>query len=289
MQIVPHLEDAPFLLAGLVFLLGLLVGSFLNVVIHRLPRMLESAWRAEARQILELPDEPAPEKTYNLIIPGSACPACGHGIRWYENVPVISWLALRGKCSGCGRPISKRYPLIELAAAIAGAVAAWHAGYGLYLLFMLFATWSLLAMAMIDFDTTLLPDSLTYPFLWAGLLAAWLGVSPVSLEEAVLGAMAGYLVLWSLYWVFKLLTGKEGMGYGDFKLLAGLGAWLGWQQLPVVLLLSSLAGAIIGILLIQLGAVRRDQGIPFGPWLALAGWLTLLRGEEMVNAYLGLF
>ena len=289
MQLVAVLQENPAVLVGVVFVLGLLIGSFLNVVILRLPVMMEKAWRAEARQLLELPTAREDERRFNLMVPRSACPECDHQITWYENIPVISWLALHGKCAHCGARISARYPFVELAAAITGSLAAVSVDPGLYLLFVLFATWSLLAMAMIDFDTTLLPDQLTYPFLWAGLLAAWLGVSPVPLHEAVLGAMIGYLILWGLYWTFKLLTGKEGMGYGDFKLLAGLGAWVGWQHLPVVLLLASVAGAFLGILLIQLGVVRRDQGIPFGPWLAAAGWITLLWGQELVRNYLQMY
>lgn len=289
MQIFQLLESHPALLVGLVFIFGLLVGSFLNVVVLRLPRMLERAWRAEAHQILDMePESPSPG-TFNLIVPASTCPACGHRIRWYENIPVISWLALRGRCSHCENPISVRYPLLELATALAGAATAWTLGFGPWLGFVLVGTFLLLAMAMIDFDTTILPDSLTYPFLWLGLLAAWAGVSPVSLPDAVMGAVAGYLILWTLYWAFKLLTGKEGMGYGDFKLLAGLGVWVGWQYLPVILLLSSVVGAVIGILLIQTGAVKKDQGIPFGPYLAAAGWITLLWGQELVAAYLGLY
>jgi leader peptidase (prepilin peptidase)/N-methyltransferase len=288
-QLVAVLQENPAVLVGVVFVLGLLIGSFLNVVILRLPVMMEKAWRAEARQLLELPAAQEDQRRFNLVVPRSACPECDHQITWYENIPVISWLALRGKCAHCGARISARYPFVELVAAITGSLAAVSVDPGLYLLFVLFATWSLLAMAMIDFDTTLLPDQLTYPFLWAGLLAAWLGVSPVPLHEAVLGAMIGYLILWGLYWTFKLLTGKEGMGYGDFKLLAGLGAWVGWQHLPVVLLLASVAGAFLGILLIQLGVVRRDQGIPFGPWLAAAGWITLLWGPELVRNYLQMY
>ncbi len=283
------LQENAVLLVGLVFLLGLLVGSFLNVVILRLPAMLENAWQTEAHRFLDLPAAATDQPRFDLVVPRSSCPTCGHVIAWYENIPVLSWLALGGRCSQCRTAISRRYPLTELAAAVTGALAAASVEPGWYLVFVLFATWSLLALAVIDFDTTLLPDQLTYPFLWAGILAALLGLSPVPLADAVAGAIAGYLILWSLYWVFKLLTGKEGMGYGDFKLLAGLGAWVGWQHLPVVLLLASVAGSVLGIALIYLGAVRRDQGIPFGPWLAIAGWLTLLWGPEMVSAYLGLF
>lgn len=268
-------------------LFGLLVGSFLNVVIHRLPVMMENGWRREARELLGEPEPPA--APFNLVVPRSRCPHCGHGIRWYENVPVLSWLALRGRCSACRAAIGKRYPVIELLAAVLAALCAWRFGYGPWLLFSLYISFTLLALAVIDLDTTLLPDTLTYPLLWAGLLAALLRVSPVGLRDAVAGAMAGYLALWSLYWLFKLATGKEGMGYGDFKLLAALGAWLGWQYLPLVILLSSVVGLVFAVVMIATGAVRRDQGIPFGPYLAVAGWIALLWGEPIVSTYLGLF
>jgi leader peptidase (prepilin peptidase)/N-methyltransferase len=268
-------------------LFGLLVGSFLNVVIHRLPVMMENGWRREARELLGEPEPPT--APFNLVVPRSRCPHCGHGIRWYENVPVLSWLALRGRCSACRAAIGKRYPVIELLAAVLAALCAWRFGYGPWLLFSLYISFTLLALAVIDLDTTLLPDTLTYPLLWAGLLAALLGVSPVGLRDAVAGAMAGYLALWSLYWLFKLATGKEGMGYGDFKLLAALGAWLGWQYLPLVILLSSVVGLVFAVVMIATGAVKRDQGIPFGPYLAVAGWIALLWGEPIVSTYLGLF
>lgn len=282
------LASSPALLAGLCFFFGLLVGSFLNVVIYRLPVMMERAWREEARALLELPAEPAAEP-FNLVSPRSRCPACAHQIRWYENVPLLSWLALRGRCAACGTAISMRYPLIELSAGLLAVAAALTLAYSPWLLAVVVASWCLLALAMIDFDTTLLPDSLTLPLLWAGLLLALTELSPVSLGDAVIGAAAGYLALWSVYWLFKLLTGKEGMGYGDFKLLAALGAWLGWQLLPLVILLSSLVGALVGSVLIGTGLLRRDQGIPFGPYLAAAGWIALLWGNELVDAYLGLF
>lgn len=268
-------------------LFGLLVGSFLNVVIHRLPVMMENGWRREARELLGEPEPPT--APFNLVVPRSRCPHCGHGIRWYENVPVLSWLALRGRCSACRAAIGKRYPVIELLAAVLAALCAWRFGYGPWLLFSLYISFTLLALAVIDLDTTLLPDTLTYPLLWAGLLAALLGVSPVGLRDAAAGAMAGYLALWSLYWLFKLATGKEGMGYGDFKLLAALGAWLGWQYLPLVILLSSVVGLVFAVVMIATGAVKRDQGIPFGPYLAVAGWIALLWGEPIVSTYLGLF
>ena len=287
MTIPTLLETSPTFLVVLVFIFGLLVGSFLNVVIYRLPVMMERAWQTEARVILSLPEQP-PATPFNLATPASRCPGCGHQIRWYENIPLVSWLLLRGRCSSCGTGISVRYPLIELGAGLIAAVTAWQVGYSPWLWALIPAGWVLLALAMIDFDTTLLPDDLTYPLLWAGLLLAVTGVSPVSLNDAVIGAAAGYLALWSVYWTFKLLTGKEGMGYGDFKLLAALGAWLGWQFLPLVILLSSLVGATVGGALLLSGLVKRDQGIPFGPYLAGAGWIALLWGEQIVTAYFGL-
>ncbi|HIK73358.1 MAG TPA: prepilin peptidase [Alcanivorax sp.] len=291
MLLLDYLAANPAALILVCVLFGLLVGSFLNVVIHRIPKMMEATWRQEARELLEQP-APKGEETppiFNLVTPGSHCPHCNHRIRWYENVPVVSWALLKGRCSGCKAAISKRYPIIELLTALVAGLCAWRFGYDPWLIFMLYGSFTLLALAVIDLDTTLLPDDLTYPLLWAGLLAAVLGISPVSLPDAVIGAMAGYLALWSLYWVFKLLTGKEGMGYGDFKLLAALGAWLGWQYLPVVVLLSSVVGLVFAVSMMASGSVKRDQGIPFGPYLAIAGWIALLWGEVIVSSYLGLF
>lgn len=291
MLLLDYLAANPAALILVCVLFGLLVGSFLNVVIHRIPKMMEATWRQEARELLEQPP-PKGEETpplFNLVTPGSHCPHCNHRIRWYENVPVVSWALLKGRCSGCKAAISKRYPIIELLTALVAGLCAWRFGYDPWLIFMLYGSFTLLALAVIDLDTTLLPDDLTYPLLWAGLLAAVLGISPVSLPDAVIGAMAGYLALWSLYWVFKLLTGKEGMGYGDFKLLAALGAWLGWQYLPVVVLLSSVVGLVFAVSMMASGSVKRDQGIPFGPYLAIAGWIALLWGEVIVSSYLGLF
>tara|TARA_A100001391_G_scaffold176518_2_gene139712 strand:- start:1947 stop:2816 length:870 start_codon:yes stop_codon:yes gene_type:complete len=282
-----YLAASPTALIIVTALFGLLVGSFLNVVIHRIPKMMEAGWQREARELLGQPAEDQP--VFNLVVPRSRCPHCGHGIRWHENIPVVSWLALKGRCSQCDAPIGKRYPVVELLTALVAALCAWRFGYGIWLVFTLYASFTLLALAVIDLDTTLLPDDLTYPLLWAGLLAALVGVSPVPLPDAVIGAMAGYLSLWSLYWVFKLVTGKEGMGYGDFKLLAALGAWLGWQYLPLVILLSSLVGLVFALSMMATGAVKRGQGIPFGPYLAIAGWIALLWGEEIVSGYLGLF
>lgn len=291
MLLLEYLAASPVALILVCVLFGLLVGSFLNVVIHRIPKMMEATWRQEARELL---DQPAPKgeeepPIFNLVTPGSHCPHCNHRIRWYENVPVVSWALLKGRCSGCKAAISKRYPIIELLTGLVAGLCAWRFGYDPWLIFMLYGSFTLLALAVIDLDTTLLPDDLTYPLLWAGLLASVLGVSPVSLPDAVIGAMAGYLALWSLYWVFKLLTGKEGMGYGDFKLLAALGAWLGWQYLPVVVLLSSVVGLVFAVSMMASGSVKRDQGIPFGPYLAIAGWIALLWGEVIVSSYLGLF
>ncbi|MEP5222606.1 MAG: A24 family peptidase [Marinobacter sp.] len=291
MLLLDYLAANPAALILVCVLFGLLVGSFLNVVIHRIPKMMEATWRQEARELL---DQPAPKgeaepPIFNLVTPGSHCPHCNHRIRWYENVPVVSWALLKGRCSGCKAAISKRYPIIELLTALVAGLCAWRFGFDPWLIFMLYGSFTLLALAVIDLDTTLLPDDLTYPLLWAGLLAAVLGISPVSLSDAVIGAMAGYLALWSLYWVFKLLTGKEGMGYGDFKLLAALGAWLGWQYLPVVVLLWSVVGLVFAVSMMASGSVKRDQGIPFGPYLAIAGWIALLWGEVIVSSYLGLF
>lgn len=283
MAFLEVLQSYPLVLVFTVLVLGLLVGSFLNVVILRTPKIMMREWRAEARHILELPE--VEEAAISLAHPPSRCPQCDAGIRWYQNIPVLSWLLLRGRCASCGTGISARYPLIELFTGLLSAYCAWHVGYGVWLPFVLLAVWLLIALAMIDFDTTLLPDTYNYMLLWLGLFAAWWGVSPVSLSDAVMGAIAGYLSLWCVYWAFKLLTGKEGMGYGDFKLLAALGAWLGWQALPLVLLLSSLVGAVVGGILLGTGAVKRDQGIPFGPYLAGAGLIALLWGQELIDMY----
>nr|WP_035231542.1 A24 family peptidase [Alcanivorax nanhaiticus] len=281
------ISESPSLLVGLCVFLGLLVGSFLNVVTYRLPEMMQREWRAEAREILELPAE-TEQPIFNLVTPRSRCPKCGHAIAWYENVPVVSWLVLGGKCKDCKTPISKRYPLIEITSGLLAGICAWHFGYGGWLVFTLFATWLLLAAAIIDADTTLLPDSMTLLLLWAGLLAALLGVSPVSLQDAVIGAMAGYLSLWSVYWLFKLMTGKEGMGFGDFKLLAALGAFVGWQYLPLIILLSSVVGLVFAIGGMIFGGEKRVQ-IPFGPYLATAGWIAMLWGDTIVTSYLAMY
>ncbi|MEG7361905.1 A24 family peptidase [Pseudomonas citronellolis] len=265
-------------------LLGLLVGSFLNVVIHRLPKMMELEWQQQARDALSLP-QPEQKPTYNLVLPNSACPHCGHEIRAWENIPVISYLALRGKCSACKAPISARYPLVELATALLSGFVAWHFGFTWQAGAMLLLTWGLLAMSLIDVDHQLLPDALVLPLLWLGLIVNYFGLF-TSLGDALWGAVFGYLSLWSVYWLFKLLTGKEGMGYGDFKLLAMLGAWGGWQVLPLTILFSSLVGAVLGVILLRLRNAETSTPIPFGPYLAIAGWIALLWGDQITTTYL---
>ncbi|MNQ45671.1 Type 4 prepilin-like protein leader peptide-processing enzyme [compost metagenome] len=264
--------------------LGLLIGSFLNVLVYRLPLMMQRDWQAQAREILEqpaLPDAPL----FNLVLPNSRCPHCGHEIRPWENIPLISYLLLRGKCSSCKAPISLRYPLVELACGLLSAYVAWHFGFGWQTAGILLLTWGLLAMSLIDADHQLLPDALVLPLLWLGLIANYFGLF-TSLEAALWGAIGGYLSLWSVYWLFKLVTGKEGMGYGDFKLLAMLGAWGGWQVLPLTILLSSLVGAVLGLIMLRLRNAETSTPIPFGPYLAIAGWIALLWGEQISGSYL---
>ncbi|HHQ4756619.1 TPA: prepilin peptidase [Aeromonas hydrophila] len=281
-------HSLPWLYFSLVFLFSLMIGSFLNVVIHRLPIMLEREWQAEYLGYFNPETQPQQEERYNLMVPRSACPHCGHAITAMENIPLLSWLWLKGRCRECQAPISARYPLVELLTALLSLVVAATYPPGWGLLAALLLTWVLVALTFIDLDKMLLPDQLTLPLLWGGLLFNLTG-GFVPLADAVIGAMAGYLVLWSLYWAFKLLTGKEGMGYGDFKLLATLGAWLGWQALPIVLLLSSLVGAFIGIGLILLRNHHQNKPIPFGPYLAIAGWIALLWGDTITRWYLTTF
>ncbi len=271
---------------------GLFIGSFLNVVIHRLPIMLQREWRNTATEILtdngcsvSCPTADTLPEKYNLMVPRSACPGCETPIRPWQNIPVISYLLLRGKCAKCGIRISPRYPLVELLTGMAFAVVAWHFGWGWPLVFALVFTTLLVAATFIDLDHKLLPDTLTLPLLWFGLVAG-IGGQFTDLQSAVVGALAGYLILWSIYWLFKLLTGKEGMGHGDFKLLAALGAFVGWQLLPVIIVLSSLVGAILGSLVMVAQKKGRNFKIPFGPFLAIAGWITLLWGRSIVDAYL---
>lgn len=266
-------------------ILGLFVGSFLNVVIYRLPVMMEREWQAEAANLRG--EEIAEQTRFNLAIPRSRCPHCGHGIAAIENIPVVSYLLLRGSCRHCGGSISVRYPLIEALCAALSGFTALHFGYGIAAAGALIFVWSMIALSFIDLDTQLLPDSITLPLLWLGLLLNLAGTY-TDLSSAVIGAAAGYLSLWSVFWLFKLTTGKEGMGYGDFKLLAAVGAWLGWQILPLTILLSSVVGAVVGIALIVLRKHGREIPIPFGPYLAAAGLLALFWGPQLTSAYLGL-
>ena len=277
------LASNPGLWVGMVFVFALMVGSFLNVVIHRLPKMLAAQWHD---QCAELKGEAPPSRpAYNLLIPASACPACGHAIAPRHNLPVVGWLWLRGRCHHCAAKISARYPLVELLTAVLAATAAWRFGFGWAALAAIALICALVALAFIDLDTSLLPDCLTQPLLWLGLLVNLGGVF-TPLPDALIGAVAGYLLLWAVYWIFKLATGKEGMGYGDFKLLAALGAWLGWQQLPLIILASSLVGALTGVILIVFARHDRRVPIPFGPYLAGGGVLALLAGPSLLGLWL---
>ncbi|MBI3480953.1 MAG: prepilin peptidase [Nitrosomonadales bacterium] len=279
------LQTAPPVFVSTCLILGLMVGSFLNVVIHRLPKMMERGWQQQCAELRG--EEIAPHTPYNLVAPRSACPHCGHTIGALENIPILSYVLLGGKCKGCGAAISPRYPIIEAISAILSAFAAWHFGFGPAAAGALLLIWALLALTMIDFDTQLLPDDITLPLLWGGLLFNLFGIF-TDLSSAVLGAIFGYLALWVVYWLFKLATGKEGMGYGDFKLLAALGAWLGWQLLPLIILLSSLVGAIVGITLIIALKHGRNIPIPFGPYLAGGGLIALFWGTALTHGYLQL-
>jgi leader peptidase (prepilin peptidase)/N-methyltransferase len=293
-------SGSPVLFSGSVFVLGLVVGSFLNVVIYRLPIMLEREWRSQASEILSPADTVTaaatsiPSDRFTLSTPRSACPACKAPITAWQNIPVVSWLLLRGRCAACKAKISMRYPLVELATACLSAWVAWHFGFGAAAACALLVTWALIALTGIDIDHQLLPDSITLPLLWAGLLAAVTigpiagSPLPVSARDAVIGAAAGYVSLWLVFHAFRLVTGKEGMGYGDFKLLGALGAWLGWQMLLPIVLLSAIVGAILGVTLIVLRRAQRGHPIPFGPFLAAAGWVAMLWGPQMVSRYLGL-
>ncbi|TXH04420.1 MAG: prepilin peptidase [Nevskiaceae bacterium] len=277
------LRDNPPFLWFATALLGLTVGSFLNVVILRLPRMMEMAWKRECREILELPA--IEEKRLSLVFPSSRCNGCGAPIRAWQNVPVLSWLLLRGQCARCKTPISIQYPLVEAAAGAVSAVCAWHFGWSVQLLPALVLSWALLTLAVIDLRTQLLPDDITLPLLWLGLgLSMWSVFAGT--QDALIGAMAGYLSLWTVFQLFRLITGKEGMGYGDFKLFAALGAWLGWQSLPLIILLSSVVGAVVGLGLVLLRRQGRDIPMAFGPYLAAAGWIALIWGHEITAAYL---
>lgn len=288
------------LYAGSVFVIGLVVGSFLNVVIYRLPIILDRQWRAQANELLPsgladtvVAGTDGPQR-FTLSVPRSACPRCKAPIKAWQNIPVISWLALKGRCASCKAPISVRYPAVELTTGILSAVVALHFGVGASAACALLVTWALVALTGIDIDHQLLPDDITLPLMWAGLLAAVIVGSatgqalPVGPRDAILGAVTGYLSLWSVFHLFRLVTGKEGMGYGDFKLFAALGAWLGWKLLPLVILLSAASGAMLGILMILLRGRDRAAPMPFGPYLAAAGWLAMLYGDSLVTGYLRL-
>jgi len=280
MALIEALRANPALLVGIAAILGLMVGSFLNVVSLRLPRMMEAEWRHEARLILEAPaEEPAPARI-SLSQPPSSCPSCGARIRPWHNLPLLGWLLLRGRCADCRAPISPQYPLVELAAGILSAICAWHFGWGPRLAAGLVLSWALLVLTVIDFREQLLPDSITLPLLWAGLCLACFGVFTTP-SASIGGAVFGYLSLWLIYHGYKLLTGKEGMGHGDFKLLAALGAWFGASALPMIILLSSLVGSVVGISLILFRGRDRNIPISFGPYLAGAGWITLIWGEAL--------
>ncbi|MEM1188713.1 MAG: A24 family peptidase [Pseudomonadota bacterium] len=277
------LAREPLYLALVLALLGLIVGSFLNVVILRLPRMLQREWKQDCRALLELPEEDAEQDRFSLAYPDSQCPSCGAPIRAWQNIPVLSYLLLRGRCANCGVSIGLRYPFVEALTAVMSVCVGLFIPWGPALLAYLGLTWALIALAGIDIDTQLLPDDITLPLLWAGL-GFNLFTGTVTLEDAVIGAMAGYLLLWSVYWLFRIVTGKEGMGFGDFKLLAALGAWMGWQSLPLIVIMSSAVGAVLGMLILALRRQGRSQPLPFGPYLAAAGWIVLLWGDAISAA-----
>ena len=276
---------SPPLLFGGVFVLGAIIGSFLNVVILRLPPLMEHDWRCQCQELLALPqDEHA--KPPGIALARSRCPHCGHGIKAHENIPIVSYLMLRGRCSSCQGKISARYPLVELTTALLFLITLWHFGPTLQGLWALVFTAVLIALTGIDADTQLLPDNITLPLLWGGLLVNYFSIY-TDLASSVIGAIVGYLILWTIYHLFRLATGKEGMGYGDFKLLAAMGAWMGWQFLPLVVLMSSVVGAVFGLALMASGQLKRDKPMPFGPFIAAAGWISLIWGERIMSWYTG--
>lgn len=287
------LLDSTFLFVAMTFLIALLVGSFLNVVIYRLPIMMEREWREQCDELANTPASDLPEGRFDLMVPRSRCPACGAGISALQNIPVLSYLVLGGKCAECKTPISSRYPIIEFLTALMSAVVAWRFGFGWESAVAIVLTWTLIAISVIDIDHQIIPDSISLPLLWAGLAMSLAhpldgaNVLFISPKASIVGAIAGYLSLWSVYHLFRIVTGKEGMGYGDFKLLAALGAWLGWQMLPLIILLSAVVGAAVGISLIVFKRHERSVPIPFGPYLAAAGWIAMLYGQQIVDAYLG--
>ena len=287
-------ESVP-IFVGMIFAFTLLIGSFLNVVIHRLPIMMEREWREQAQELANTPPEyEMPEGRFDLVAPRSRCPSCGALITALQNVPVISYLLLRGRCASCKAPISVRYPIVEFMTALLAAICAWHFGPGWEALMAVVLTITLVPIAMIDADTQLIPDSIVLPLMWVGLAMSLFHPMPgsstlfIGPSDAIVGAMAGYLTLWSVFWGFKIATGKDGMGYGDFKLLAALGAWLGWQHLPIIIMMSAIVGAAINIVMIVARGKDRNVPIPFGPYLAAAGWITMMWGESIKNSYFDL-
>jgi leader peptidase (prepilin peptidase)/N-methyltransferase len=279
------LQQHPAWLLGCVFVFSLCIGSFLNVVIYRLPKMMEQSWRQEYQEYFHPDTVTAPAAPFNLATPRSRCPQCNTQLSALDNIPLLSWLSLRGKCRYCHAPVSRRYPAVELLTAVLSTVVIWQTGATADGFLMLLLTWSLVALTFIDIDKMLLPDQITLPLLWLVLVASALGVG-IAPDQALIGAACGYLSLWSVYWGFKLLTGKEGMGYGDFKLMAIFGALLGWQQLPLIILLSSVVGAVIGSVMLAVQRKEQSTAIPFGPYIAAAGWIAMLWGSDISNAYL---
>jgi leader peptidase (prepilin peptidase)/N-methyltransferase len=294
MSLLELLASSPALLIGTALLFGLIVGSFLNVVIYRLPVILDRQWREQCAE-LDQTETPAPSGPFNLVVPRSACPSCKAPITALQNIPIVSYLVLRGRCAHCGIHISARYPLVEALTGILSAAVAWKYGFGWPTAAAIVLTWFLVTLTFIDIDHQLLPDNLTLPLVWIGLLLSLWGPQPagpplpVDMRSSIIGAIAGYLSLWSVYHLFRLLTGKEGMGYGDFKLFAALGAWLGWKMLLPIILLAAVVGAVVGIALLALHGRSRSTPIAFGPFLAAAGWLVMMFGPEIVTRYLGLF
>lgn len=285
-DLVTLFQQMPWLFIGLVAVFSLVIGSFLNVLIYRLPIMMEREWQTEFQAYFQPTQTSGSPAAFNLAVPRSACPHCHTPIAAYDNIPVVSWLFLKGRCRHCHTAISLRYPAVELLTAILAAVIAWQQGPSLTTALLIFLSWGLIALSFIDIDKMLLPDQLTLPLLWLVLLFSLTEAALVTPAQAIIGAAAGYLSLWSVYWAFKLLTGKEGMGYGDFKLLAIFGALLGWQQLPLIILLSSLVGAIIGASMLAIQGKDKATPIPFGPYIAAAGWIAILWGEQLTGAYL---
>ena len=286
MSFLSILQDSPVFFVSCTTILGLMIGSFLNVVIYRLPEMMKRNWLQQCAELQGETAQALPE--FNLLTPRSTCMHCGHKITVWENIPIISYLFLRGRCSQCHARISLRYPMVEAVTAISSGFVAWHFGYGFVALAALIFVWALIALAVIDLNTQLLPDDITLPLLWIGLLVN-INHGFTDIQSAVIGAIAGYLSLWSIYWCFKLITGKEGMGYGDFKLLAAIGAWLGWSMLPLVILFSSLVGALVGIGLILAAKLNKSIPIPFGPYLVGGALIALFWGEQLIHTYIGLF